>query len=325
MTEPEVSVVCSTYQRSARLLLMLEALEKQTLDHDRFEVVVVDDGSTDGTAAALADFAKHSSLNLRPIIFEANQGRGPGREAGWRAARAPIVAFTDDDCAPAPEWLEAGVAAAQTGAAIVVGRTLPNPAQAHNAGIWSRSQAIGAKNGTLYFHTCNIFYRRADLEAVGGFDREFRAKGGEDTDLGWRVEARGGVAVFAEDALVFHDVVAGSFRSALREASKWIDIPRVTKKHRKRARPLLAYRLFWKPSHAYVVVALASVGVTVATRNVFWLAGLLPWVYYRLRKNPLWRGSKAQRIVYLPHAFVLDTVEVATMARGSVRHRVLVL
>jgi GT2 family glycosyltransferase len=323
---PDVSVVCSTYQRSARVRLLLAALEGQTLDKDRFEVVIVNNGSTDDTAATLAEIARDTKLTLRPLTIEVNQGASGGRNAGWRAATAPLVAFTDDDCAPTPEWLAALLDAEKaTGAGIVVGRTLPNPAQKQNEGIWSRTQTVNSKNGTTFFNTCNILYRRADLEAVGGFDQEFRTKGGEDTDLGWCVEELGTTAVFAEDALVFHDIAKGSFKAALREASTWVDIPRVTKKHRVRAKPILAYRFFWKPSHAWVLVALASFGASAATRTGFGLVGVLPWVYWRTRKNPLFRGSKAQRPLYLPHAFLLDTVELTTMVRGSVRHRTLVL
>ncbi|HUR77939.1 MAG TPA: glycosyltransferase [Acidimicrobiales bacterium] len=326
MPELAVSVVCSTYQRAARLRSLLEALEAQTLDKDLFEVVIVANGCTDDTAAVLDEFATHGSIDLRPVTLGVNRGASGGRNAGWRAARAPFVAFTDDDCAPSPEWLEAGLAAAaETGAAIVVGRTQPNPAQAQNEGVWSRTQTVTSRLGTTFFNTCNIFYRRADLEAVGGLDEEFRTKGGEDTDLGWSIEALGAKAVFAERALVFHDISKGSFRAALREASTWVDIPRVKKKHRARVRPVLHHGVFWKPSHEYVLIALASIGAGAVVRNPIPLAGVLPWVYYRLRKNPVWRRDKAKRIAHLPHAFVLDTVEMTTMVRGSVRHKTLVL
>jgi GT2 family glycosyltransferase len=322
----DVSVVCSTYSRASRLESLLRALEGQTLPFDRFEVVIVNNGSTDETPEVLDKFVADSGLQLRPVTLTPNRGAAGGRNAGWRAARAPIVAFTDDDCVPAPDWLENGLAAVKASPpGIVVGRTQPNPAQRANHGAWSRTQIVDETNGTKYFNTCNIFYRHDDLAAAEGFDEEFRTKGGEDTDLGWRVEAAGAISTFAPDALVLHDINPGSFRSALREASTWIDIPRVTKQHPVRARPLLIHRVFWKESHEFVLLALVSIVAAGLSRRFWPLLGVLPWVYWRGVKRPAWRGSKRRRQLYLPHVFVLDAVELASMARGSVRHRTLVL
>jgi GT2 family glycosyltransferase len=323
---PEISVVCSTYQRAHRLPGFFAALEAQTFDRDRFEVVVVDNGSTDDTREVLEKVAANSPLNLRVVSLHANRGAGGGRNAGWQAARAPIVAFTDDDCAPAPGWLATGYAVlTQSDAAVVVGRTEPNPAQLHNKGAFSRTQRVTEVSGKRYFQTCNIFYRRDDLVAVGGFDERFATKGGEDTDLGWRVLDHGGRDVaFASDALVLHDVTVGSFRAALREAATWRDIPLVTARHPRRARKLLHHRLFWKPTHQYMIPALGCVALAVLLRRPWPLVGVIPWINFRYRKWPI-VPTGAGRIGYLPHAFLIDAVEVATMVRGSIRNRVLVL
>ena len=201
---------------------------------------------------------------------------------------------------------------------------MPNPAHAHNSGPFSRTQNVDRDSGTRYMHTCNVFYQRADLEAVGGLDAAFNKKGGEDTDLGWRVLDRGGRVTFAEDAVVLHDVTKGSFRSAVREAAMWRDIPRVAARHPKRARPLLVHGLFWKRSHEYVLFAEAGLIVSVVVRNPIPLLAALPWLYWRGKRMPIVRGPR-RRFLYLPHAFVIDAVEVVTMVRGSVRSKTLVL
>ncbi|HVT78143.1 MAG TPA: glycosyltransferase [Acidimicrobiales bacterium] len=321
---PEVSVVCSTFERAHKLPPFFAALEAQTLDADRFEVVIVDDGSKDDTGVVLQRLADESKLHVRIVSFPQNQGRSKGRNAGWRAAQAPIVAFTDDDCAPDPRWLEEGLKAmTSTGATVVVGRTDPNPAQAGNTGVFSRTQRVNESSGTRYFHTCNIFYRRDALERLGGFDVGFRFKGGEDTDLGWRLLESGGTVAFANDALVLHDISKSSYRAALREASMWLDIPRVTRLHPVKARPMLVHRLFWKKTHELVLVAIGGITVAAIARNPLPLLGVIPWINFRLRRWPI--GSGAQRVVYLPHAFLIDTVEVSSMVRGSVLNRVFVL
>lgn len=320
---PDVSVVCSTYQRAHRLPNLLAALEAQTYPAERFEVVIVDDGSTDGTSQLVEAFAANSRLDLRLVSLPKNTGRSAGRNTGWRAARAPVIAFTDDDCSPSPGWLESGLHALKGDVTVVVGRTAPNPAQAGNSGVFSRSQNVDRESGMRYMHTCNIFYRRADLEAVGGLDAAFNAKGGEDTDLGWRVLDHGGNVVFAEDALVFHDVTKGNFRGAVREASLWRDIPRVAARHPHRVRPLLVHGVFWKKSHEYVLLAEAGVVAAALLRSPVPLLAFVPWLIWRGHRMPIVRGRR--RFFYIPHAFVIDAVEVVTMVRGSARNKTLVL
>ena len=235
-----------------------------------------------------------------------------------------MVAFTDDDCAPEPTWLESGLDALRdSGATVVVGRTDPNPAQLHNTGAFSRTQRVNESSGTRYFHTCNIFYRRDALERLDGFDVGFRFKGGEDTDLGWRLLETGGTVAFADDAVVLHDVSKSSYRAALREASMWLDIPRVTKLHPVKARPMLVRRLFWKKTHELVVIAVGSITVAALVRNPLPLLGLIPWINFRLRRWPIVKGPRAA--LYLPHAFLIDVVEVTSMVRGSIINRVVVL
>ncbi|MEY2471847.1 MAG: hypothetical protein QOK28_1176, partial [Actinomycetota bacterium] len=168
-------------------------------------------------------------------------------------------------------------------------------------------------------------YRRADLEAVDGFNEEFSTKGGEGTDLGWRILETGGEVAFASDALVLHDVTVGSFRAALREASSWLDIPLVVARHPKRARPLLIHRLFWKKTHELVIVAVGGVTLAVLVRNPIPLLATIPWIRFRLRKWPIVAGSWPERARYLPHALLIDAAEVTAMVRGSIRSKVFVL
>src|SRR5688572_18253328 len=105
-----VSVVMATKDRARRLGDALASLRAQTIGLERFEVIVVDDGSTDATPQLLADAAR-SDLRVRPLRRETSGGPGAARNDGWRIATAPLVAFMDDDCVADPQWLEAGLAA----------------------------------------------------------------------------------------------------------------------------------------------------------------------------------------------------------------------
>jgi GT2 family glycosyltransferase len=99
---PQISVVIPTFNRRARLALVLDALKHQTIAAERFEVVVVDDGSQDGTADWLE--AVQLPFALR-VLRQANKGPAAARNAGVENARAPLLLFIDDDVVPVPEMI----------------------------------------------------------------------------------------------------------------------------------------------------------------------------------------------------------------------------
>src|SRR4051812_19853042 len=101
--EPAASVVVATHNRAELLARLTDALRAQS-DVDAFEVIVVDDGSADATPDVLRRIER-SWPALRTIRLDENRGPATARNAGWRAATAPIVAFTDDDCVPQAGWL----------------------------------------------------------------------------------------------------------------------------------------------------------------------------------------------------------------------------
>ena len=318
---PRVSVVVSTYRRAHLLPRLVAALEAQTLPACDFEVVLCDNGSPDDTAAVLRAIEQRSPLALRVVRAEVNRGPAAGRELAWRSARAHVVAFTDDDCQPSPSWLEAGLAAMACGRAVVVGRTAPDPAQEHLLVDFSRTQRV---EDARFAQTCNVFYRRADLEASGGFDPGFTTPGGEDTDLALRVEALGSRRVFCPAAVVHHDVRATSLRATLRETLRWYDIPRLYAKHPAARAESLHRRWFWKPSHPPAALLVAGVVAAGVTRRPAPLLLAAPWLRFRTVTWPVARGPR-RRWALLPGALAIDLLELAVMVRGSVRHRTVVL
>lgn len=316
---PRISVVVSTYRRASALPRLVEALEQQTLPRSQFEVVIADDGNTDDTPAVLAELQAQSPLQLRVVRNERNRGAAAGRNLGWRAARAPLIAFTDDDCRPQPQWLEAGLTGLAS-AAVVVGRTEPPPDQLPlEQGPFARVLRVEEPR---FYETCNIFYRRADLDAAGGFDETFRT--GEDTELALRVRPGGHGVVFAGNALVYHDIRPSDFLAAARETFRWTDLPLVVKLHPEVRRTLLSGRVFWKPSHPRAIAAAAGLVLAATGRRPGLLLLAAPWLEYRVSRAPLCPGPRRRWLV-LPGALAIDLIEVGVMIRGSVRHRTLVL
>jgi GT2 family glycosyltransferase len=319
---PEISVAVSTYQRREFLPALIASLERQTLAPDRFEVVIADNGTTDGSSELLVELAATSPLDIRIVRNEENRGPAPGRNIAWRAARAPLVAFTDDDCEPTPGWLEEGLRAMGNGHVVGVGMTEPNPAHWSIHGPFSH--VVFVKNAKI-FETCNAFYRRADLDAVGGFDETFLTPSGEDTDLGMRVRKLGAKPRFLGDAVVHHRIDPSSFRGALRVAWRWTDVPLLVKRHPEVRRDF-TWRVFWKPTHLAALLAAASGLLAVASpgkrRAALLLA--LPWLHYRLIEQPVTQHG-LRRYSSLAGVFAVDATEVAALVRGSVRHRSVLL
>ena len=309
MDRPAVTVVVATKDRADLLERLLESLEAQTLTQP-FEVVVVDDGSTDRTPELLA--AHGSALDLRVERNDTSIGAGGARDRGWRIGRAPLVAFTDDDCVATPGWLRELVRAAGSApGGVVMGRTLPDPAERRSP--FTRSVVVEAAGPP--YETCNILYPRDLLERLDGFDPRFWTCG-EDTDLGWRAVRSGAPLAFAPDALVHHAVHRLGPVGALRVAPRWEGLTKLYRHHPDLRRVALHRGIFWSPVHEQMFLALAAL---LLPRRV-WPLSLLLLVPYARRLA--WRRSGP---VLAPFILLTDLIELAAVLRGAVRERVLIL
>jgi GT2 family glycosyltransferase len=257
--------------------------------------------------------------------LEQQSGPATARDVGWRAAKAPLVAFTDDDCVPQPGWLRALVDGL-THADIVQGQTLPDPVQRADHGPFSRTLEVTGESG--FYQTCNMGYRRAVLEGVGGFDRSYRYPAGEDVDLAWRAIEAGASTRFVPDALVHHDVRPSSLLTHLRDTRRWEGIVLLVRRHPD-LRRMFHRRWFWKPAHPPAIAALAGLLLVAASggsgrRRVAGLALLAPYIRYRTRVLPIHPGRR-RRYVYVPAGLVSDLAEVGVLAAASARYRTLLL
>jgi GT2 family glycosyltransferase len=216
----EISVVIPTYRRWDRLQQTLEALEQQTLAKDRFEVIISDDGSGDGTKERASEYAAHSALNIT-VISGPNGGPAAARNRGIAIAKGEWVAFTDDDCIPGPDWLNGYLSAITKDGGLGGAGGLVERHQDTLLGRyidWSRMMLPPTRaDGTaLYLVTANAIYRRQLLMDLGGFDLAFKAPGGEDPHLSYRARETGARLVYVPDAKVRHmhrDTVKGIYQT----------------------------------------------------------------------------------------------------------------
>jgi glycosyltransferase involved in cell wall biosynthesis len=316
---PEISVVVATYNRARRLGRLLDGLRAQTLDRSRFELVIVDDGSSDETAAVLEAASREGDLDFTVISHAVNEGRAKSRQDGWRASRADLVAFTDDDCRPDPAWLEAGLAACEASrGAIVQGRTEPDPQEIGRLGPFSRTVRVVAYDAA--FQTCNVFYPREVLERVGGFDVEAfgRVHGGEDSDLAWRAIKQGAAAVFDPAPLVHHAVNELGPLGKIRLCAGWSLLAYA--RHPELRRAHFANGVFWKRTHVWL--AQAVVGLLLPRRA--WplrIALSIPWARSLYARGKLEGGGPA----LAPFYAACDVAEMYACVRNSAAHRTLIL
>lgn len=313
---PEIAVVIPTRSREARLGFALEALAGQTLERTRFEVIVVRSEDAKGPFAAALD-----GLPVRFLTHMGAPGPGAQRNTGWRATEAPLVAFTDDDCRPAPEWLARLLAAGRQGDVVVQGRTEPDPAERHL--LLGPARSVEILRPSNWFETCNIAYPTALLRRLGGFDESFRFSA-EDADLGLRARKAGAGRIFDYGAVVLHAVLPDPFPGAIRAALVRDSTPRLIARHPEHRRELRG-RIFWKPSHARLL--LAATGCLLFRGRPLLLA-LMLYPYVRLYVG--WRAvttprAAARTALSLAGRIAIDATEVAVTVRGAARHRVLLL
>jgi GT2 family glycosyltransferase len=210
---PRVSVIVPTHNGAGRLPLLLDALAGQTAPADLFEVLIVDDGSEDETAEVV-----RASGFARLLQTPENVGPAGASNHGLAFARGDVIAFTDDDTVPAPDWIERGAAATSNGDTVAAGhieltwKDPPGMAELVDIGRGYLDQANMVEEG--YGATANLWIRRVTLERLGGF-REIWSSQTHDRDLVERAVAAGLCLRYVPDVVVRHPA-----RRSLRELAR---------------------------------------------------------------------------------------------------------
>ncbi len=197
---PRISVVVCSCNGERTIRECFEGLRR--LEYPNFEVIVIDDGSSDGTAAITREYGFR-------LISTPNRGLSAARNVGMEAATGEIVAYIDDDAYPDPHWLSY-LAAAFLGAryAAVGGPNIPPDGDGLVADCVANSpggpvHVLLSDREAEHIPGCNMAFRKASLQAVGGFDPQFRAAG-DDVDACWRLQHQGTTLGFNPAAMVFH-------------------------------------------------------------------------------------------------------------------------
>lgn len=224
----DLSVVISTYNRAGVLVRALESLCSQDVDPSRYEIVVVDNNSSDHTQEVIRSFAARSPEVLS--VFEPRQGVSYGRNAGILTASAPVIAFTDDDIRVPPNWASTilRVLAEHPEASCVGGRVLPNwtqplpPWLTHEH--WGPLALLDYGEAPLYVDAArrlcligaNVAFRREVFDEIGTFSSDVqtirREAGTEDHELLLRLWRRGRRGLYCPSLVAIADIAAERMR-----------------------------------------------------------------------------------------------------------------
>jgi len=319
--EIAVSVVVASHARHLRLRWLLNALEEQTLVPGRWEVVVVHDYDPATAERVIDRHPLKEAGVLNQIAIPAGAG-SPSRQRnlGWRSASAELIAFTDDDCRPEPEWLERLVeAAGRAPGEIVQGATRPDPLE-RNVLAAPHVRTMSIDPVGPYAQTCNILYPCELLERLGGFDEE--AIAGEDVGLSLRARAAGIRISAAPDAIVNHAVESHTLPGILRQNLKWRHLAYLAKRHPEMRRQF-PLGVFWDAEHVWATTAL--VAVVGARWNRALLALAAPYALHASRRRGRGWRRRAIAVAEMPGLAVRQIAEVMGLAAGSVRHRTFLL
>lgn len=200
MRTPRISVIVCSHNGARTLRNCCEGLLE--LEYPNFEVVVVDDGSTDATASIAREYGFR-------VISTENGGLSRARNLGMDAASGEIVAYIDDDTRPDPHWLRYLAAAFENSShAAIGGPNIPPPGDG-----WVAECVANAPGNPVHvllsddlaehLPGCNLAIRKSCLKAIGGFDPQFRVAG-DDVDVCWRLQQKGWTLGFSPAALVWH-------------------------------------------------------------------------------------------------------------------------
>lgn len=288
----QLSVVIPTYNQAALLRHCLRSMTAQTLSPETYEVIVVDDGSTDRTREVIEEYGPR----VAPLRLSTNRGRSAARNAGVAAARAPLVIFTDSDVMVRPDFLHWHL----------------DTHRAHGHGVLCRGPVVlvheidehvtrlipSVLGSPAFLDTANASLEKSALLASGGFDESFPGYGWEDFELGLRLRRVGIRRVFRPEAVAFHfqpEIEKGTLEMLLRkEAERAKSAAYFLHKH-----PLAETRLLIQatPAHRILYWLLAaggrltpSVAMNIARRFQRW--GLRSMAHLILRMALNWRYAE---------------------------------
>lgn len=318
-----IAVVIPTYNRTLLLQRCLKALCNQTLNRKSFEVIVVSDGEDHQTKKMIEHLADEENMQLHYEELKLKSGPAAARNAGWKKAKSPLIAFTDDDCIPDENWLlnllsfhKNELLVAYTGKLIVPRNDPPTDYEKNLAGL-----------ETAEFITANCCCTKKALEAVGGFDENFTIAWREDSDLHFKLIRKNIPVYKITNAVVVHPVRPVPWAISLAEQKKAMFNALLYKKDKS----LFRERIKKAPNGLYYFICICFIGLLIslffsATIALLfflaWLAATGYFIHKRLKSTSKQWNHIAEMIVT---SLFIPLLSVFWTLYGSYKFKVLYL
>ncbi|HEX2645690.1 MAG TPA: glycosyltransferase, partial [Candidatus Dormibacteraeota bacterium] len=306
------------------------SLARQEYPADRMELIVVDNSSQDDTAEVVDRWKGIFPFETR---FYRKDNRGPAASRNYGAARArgDIIAFTDSDCIVWSNWIRNAMEGFNRGAGLVCGTFVPVLREDEGLLVAQQSPLMTDRG---CYPTANLFVRKSAFDAVGGFDEQYglypwgELIAGEDADLAWRVKRSGAWSEFLPNVVVCHLSTPISLgRLLLRPVVVQI-IPALLPKIPELRKTYLWNRYFNGKVDLWFFIALAGVGLSLATRWWPLALAVVPWLVFYVRYATL-PGLRTEGIGRrLLRTLIFAYMQIASagvLVFASVRYRRLVL
>lgn len=327
---PEVSVVVPCRNRTNMLRDCMRGLAAQDFGLDRFEVVLIDNCSTEDLSL-VADEARAMGLRLTFARTTEDRGPAPARNLGVSLARAPIIAFTDSDCRPSPGWLTAALPRFSDQEVAFVG----GPVHAKPEQEVTLTTRLGCLTDQEHptFPTANLLMRRNLFVEFGGFDASLsfvdpwdRTVECADSDLAWRILEAGHKRAFEPAAIVFHEQETQTILHFMFDPSRLFVLPALVRRHPGLRRELLTFGFIFNPVAAsiYLLAPFALVVAWYAPALLLVIPALmLARALLRTRSLDPGRIAAAlgRQMFHLPRM----VVTAGALLYGSIRFRCLVI
>ena len=307
---PVASVIVPARDAATTIDATLRGLAAQR-GAPEFEVLVVDDGSRDATAAiATAHGAR--------VVSGPARGSAHARNAGAAAAGASRLCFLDADCRPTGDWLRTGLAAL-VAADYVQGATVPDPGA--DAGPFDRTLSVTRASGL--YETANLFVTRDLFDRLGGFESWLAPRGskelGEDLWFGWRARRTGARMTFDSGAVVHHAVFARGPGGFVAERWRLRFFPAMARRVPELRDVAFHRRWFLTRRSARFDAAAAGLAAAIATRRRWPLLATLPYLGLAAAQARVW-GRRRMPVV-LVVGVAADAVGLVALLVGSARNR----
>lgn len=323
-----ISIIIPTLNRKDSLKQTLLSLQNQNFLSSKYEIIICDDiKSKDGTEELVKEYIKSHDLNIKYFKIKPNlPGPAAARNFGVNKAEGKIIGFIDDDCIAFPDWISTAMEIYENqNVDIIQGMVLPRYPEFKWSNLLKIPRGVIHTQDNGFYVTANLFVSKEIFIDVGGFEETL--KWGEDTDLVYRLLKKGHNIFFSKSTRIYHEMEYINIIAYCRYLKNYSYLPLQVKRNPEMKNSLFL-KIFSSKNSIYPLLAFVSLLFYVAGSEMLSIVSIvLSIIFYgysrvftdfRIHKIIL-------RVIFFPRNFIIDSVRLFYLLKGSIKHKVLVL